>query len=74
MRIIEIEFYSNIFMDASSNLLRHKPWKQSLLDECLRCHGPDIAVVGIAMVTTVHEDVLFSAMSVKITVEDNLRS
>ena len=64
---------ANIFMDKSLNLLRHEPRKQSLLDKCLRCHGPDTVVVGIAMVASVHEDVLFSAMSVKITVEDNLR-
>ena len=61
-----------MLIDKTSNLLRHKPRKQSLLDKCLRCHGPDTVVVGIAMVTTVHKDVLFSAMSVKITVEDNL--
>ena len=61
-------------MDKSLNLLRHKPRKQSLLDKCLRCHGPNTVVVSIAMVTSVHEDVLFSAMPMKITVEDNLKS
>ena len=64
--IITCARYGPVEAEVSTNLLRHHPRKKSLLDKVThRCH------FGVSR-AAVHEDVWLAAMSMKITVNDNL--
>ena len=64
--IITCARYGPVDAEVSTYLLRHHPRKKSLLDKVThRCH------FGVSR-AAVHEDVWLAAMSMKITVNDNL--
>lgn len=64
--IITCARYGPVDAEVSTNLLGHHPRKKSLLDKVThRCH------FGVSR-AAVHEDVWLAAMSMKITVNDNL--